>query len=244
MQIEPERCLQRSEGHLIHPQSALQGMLLELRNQLALADDNPCLWATGELVAREAHQADACGNHLLRHWLLRQAVLAEIDQRAAAQVGHHRHVQRQANLYQLRLLHRFGEASDGIVTGMHLHQQRRIFAYCVAVIFGMGAVGGAHLVQNAARLAHYVRNTKRAADLHQLAARHHDLFTVRQRGQHQQHRRRVVIDDAGILRAGQAAEQIRHAAIAMAAPGLVKGILQRYRGAHRLGDRVDGGLRL
>ncbi len=102
----------------------------------------------------------------------------------------------------------------------------------------MGAVGGADLHQLAARLAHHVGYAERAADLHQLAARHHHLFAGGDRRQHQQHRRRVVIDDTGVLRAGQPAQQIRYRPIAMAAPGTVQIVLQRHRLPHHRAYRV------
>ena len=108
----------------------------------------------------------------------------------------------------------------------------------------MGAVGGPDFMQNAARLAHHVGNTKRAADLHQLAARHHHLTAAGGCRQHQQHRRRVIVDDTGVFRAGDLAKQVGQRAIAVAASGIVKIVFQRHRRAHRLGHRLYRRFRL
>ncbi|CPR71833.1 Uncharacterised protein [Salmonella enterica subsp. enterica serovar Bovismorbificans] len=88
---------------------------------------------------------------------------------------------------------------------MHLHQQPGIFIYRLTVIFRVRPVGGAHFMQRTARLAHNIRNTKRAADFDQLATRNHHLFAAGCRRQHQQYRRRIVIDDTGVLRPGDTA---------------------------------------
>ena len=76
MQIEAQRGLQRREGHFIRPQGALKRMALQTRDQRFFTDDNSRLRAAQQFIAGEAHQADAGGNHLLRHRLFRQAVLA------------------------------------------------------------------------------------------------------------------------------------------------------------------------
>ena len=76
VQIEAQRGLQRREGHFIRPQGALERMALQTGDQRFLSDNNSRLRAAQQLIAGEAHQADAGGNHLLRHRLFRQAVLA------------------------------------------------------------------------------------------------------------------------------------------------------------------------
>ncbi|SAF68316.1 Uncharacterised protein [Enterobacter asburiae] len=219
-------------------------MLLELRNQLALADDNPGLRPAKQLVAGKADQADACGNHLLRHRLFGQLIKAQIHQRAAAEIGNHRNIQFAANRRQLALFNRFGEAFNMIIAGVNLHQQGGIFIHRRAIIFRMGAVGSAHLMQRAARLAHHVRNTKRPANLHQLAAGNHHLFAAGGGRQHQQHRCGVVIHNAGIFRAGQLAQQVRQRPVTMPASGAVQIVLQRYGRPHGLYNRSHRFFRL
>ena len=244
MLIEAQRGFQRREGHFIRAQGPLQRMALQPGNQRAFADDNPGLRAAEQLVAGETDQAHPGGDHLLRHRLLRQAILAEIHQRPAAQVGHHRDVQFAANGRQLRFVDGFGKALNTVVAGVDLHQQRGIVIHRLAIIFGMGAVGGTHFVQLATRLAHHVGDAKCPADLHQFAARDHHFATAGGGRQHQQNGRRVVVHDTGVFRAGDLAQQIGNGAIAMAAPGVVEIIFERHRRAHRAGNRLHGRLRL
>ena len=219
-------------------------MLLQLRNQLALADDNPGLRPAQQFVAGKADQANTRRNHLLRHRLFWQPVQAQIHQRAAAEIGNHRYIQFAPNRRQLRLVNRFGEAFNMVIAGVNLHQQGGIFIHRRAIIFRMGTVCRAHFMQRAACLAHHVRNTKRPANLHQLAAGHHHLFAAGGGRQHQQHRCGVVIHNAGIFRAGQLAQQLRQRAVAVPAPGAVQIVLQRHGHSHGLHDCGNGLFRL
>ncbi len=131
-----------------------------------------------------------------------------------------------------------------VIAGVDLHQQGGIFIHRLAIIFRMGAVGGTHFMQRTARLAHHVRDAKRAANLHQLTAGHHHLFAAGGGRQHQQHRCGVVVHNAGIFRAGQLAQQLRQRAIAMPAPGAVQIVLQRHRRSHGLHHGVHRLFRL
>ena len=180
----------------------------------------------------------------MRHRLLRQAILTEIHQRPAAQVGHYRDVQLAADDRQLRFVDGFGKAFNAVVAGVDLHQQGGIVIHRLAIVFGVGAVGGAHFVQLTTCLTHHVGNAERPADLHQLAAGDHHLPAAGGGRQHQQHGRRVVVHDTGIFRAGDLAQQIGNGAIAMAAPGVVEIIFERHRRAHRADDRLHRRLSL
>ncbi|MNE10913.1 hypothetical protein D3C80_1036500 [compost metagenome] len=110
-----------------------------------------------------------------------------------------------AELRQFGFFHRGGKALDAVIAGMHLHQQPGLFVNRAAVIFQVGAVGRADLDQLATGLAHHVRDAERTANFHQFATRHHHLLAGGDRRQHQQHRSRIVVDDAGVFRAGQLA---------------------------------------
>ena len=79
-------------------------------------------------------------------------------------------VQLAADDRQLRFVDGFGKAFNAVVAGVDLHQQGGIVIHRLAIVFGMGAVGGAHFVQLTTRLAHHVGDAERPADLHQLAA--------------------------------------------------------------------------
>ena len=132
--------------------------------------------------------------------LVRQAVGGEVDQRAAAQV----HCKRQAvpmrELRQLVLGDRRGEALDGVVAGVHLHQQRGLRPDRLLVVAQVSAVGGADLDQLHAGARHDVGHAEGAADLDQLAARDDDLAPLRQRVEGEQDRGCIVVHHGRRLR--------------------------------------------
>ena len=101
-----------------------------------------------------------------------------------------------------------------------------------AIVLQVRAVGGADLDQLRAGARHDVRHAKRAADLDQLAARHDRLAAFGKRVEHQQHRGGIVVDERGVLRAGQFAEQAAHMIVALAALAADEVELQRDRGPH------------
>jgi hypothetical protein len=82
---------------------------------------------------------------------------------------------------------RGSEAGHGVIAGMDLHQQRGFRADGLGVVLLVRAIGGANLHQPDLRPAHHVGDAKGAADLDQLAARHHRLLALGQRVQRQQH---------------------------------------------------------
>ena len=239
MQIEPQSGFQRGKGHFIRSQRALKRVLLQTGNHRLLTNDNPRLRTTQQLIAGEAHQTDSRRDHLLRHRLFRQTILAQVNQRTTAQISHHRNPRFAANRRQSGLIDGRREALDAVIAGMDLHQQPGILIHGLTIIFRMGAVGGADFMQDTTRLAHHIGNTECTADLHQLAAREHHFFTAGGGRQHQQHRRSVIVDDAGIFRAGYAAQQLRQRPIAVAAPGIIQAVLQRDRRTHRLCNCVN-----
>ena len=107
----------------------------------------------------------------------------------------------------------------------------------------MGAVGGADLAQHRAGAGHDLGDAERAADLDQFAARDRHLAPERQRVQHQQHRRGIVVDDGGRLGAGDLAQQAGDVFVALAAPPGGEVEFQRGGGRERLGGRGGGGSR-
>ena len=89
------------------------------------------------------------------------------------------------------------EADDGVVRGMHLHQQRRLRRDRLGVVLGMRAVGGADLDQLGAGATHDVRHAEGSADLDQFSARDNGLLALDQGIERQQHGGGVVVDDGG-----------------------------------------------
>ena len=138
---------------------------------------------------------------------------------------------------QRRLL---GEPLDAEVGPVHPEEQRRVGADRLPVVVDPRAVGGADLAQPRARLRHHVGHAEAAADLHQFAARHDDLPARRQRGQHQERRGGVVVDDDRGLDAEEALQQRLGVRVAMAAAPRLHVVLEvRVAGRH-LADALDG----
>ncbi|RCM64869.1 hypothetical protein PA35_02622 [Pseudomonas aeruginosa] len=144
---------------------------------------------------------------------------------------------------QLRGGHAGGEALDAVVAGVHAHQQAAARADGGFVVPGVGAVGGAHLVQAHAGAGHDVGNAEGAADLDQLAARDDPFLARPQAVQRQQHRRRVVVDHGDRLGAGEFADQPGDQVVAVAALAAGQVELQVQRVARGQGDRLDGFVR-
>ncbi len=93
-----------------------------------------------------------------------------------------------------------------------------------------------------ARAAHHIRDAESAADLHQLAARHHHLAAVGQAVEQQQDRCCIVVDHSGRFGAGQFADQCLYPRIAVAATATDDVELQIDRRGHRAGDCLHRGL--
>ena len=100
-------------------------------------------------------------------------------------------------------LHALGEADHLEVARVHLHDGGRAGRDRRGVILGSGAVGGADLNHARAGKAHHVRHPKTAADLDQLATRDDNLLALRHGRQHQEHRRRAIVDNRRPFRARQ-----------------------------------------
>ena len=147
-------------------------------------------------------------------------------QQSAPLVDQHRHAGARPELRELPGLDRGDEADLPEVAGKDLEQERRLRADRRLVIREARAVGRSHLHQAGAGGGHDLRDAERAADLHQLAARHHHLSPLRQRRQRDHQRRRVVVDHQGRLGAGERRQQPLGAAVALPAAAGVEVDLQ------------------
>ena len=188
-----------------------------------------------QLVATKRHHIGPAGNGVGHGHFGRQAVGGHINQGAAAQVHHHRQVGSVGQGGHLGIGHAVGKALDGVVAGMHLHQQGGVLADGPFVVVGVGAVGGAHLDQAAAGLGHDVRDAKRTANFHQLAARNHHFAPGGQCAQGEQHGGGVVVHDGGGLGPGELADQVGYQVIAVAPAPVLQVVFQVHRAGQRLG---------
>ncbi len=209
--------LQRRQGQLVDAQGARHRVAADLLHQLTPADDQSRLRPPQQLVAAEGDHVDAGGHRLAHRRLPRQAEIGQIKQHTASQILHHRQPVLAAEGSQFRRRHRGGEADDAVVAGMDLEQQTGLLADGGAVVLQVRLVGGSHLAQAHAAGRHHLRHPEGAADLHQLAARHHRLLPPGEGAQGEQHRPGVVVHGGGRLGPGQSAEKGLHVAVAMAA---------------------------
>src|SRR5207244_4510887 len=205
--IELEHRLERGERHLVHAQRTLEVVAFDFFYELVAPDDDAGLRPAEELVAAEGHEISAMCQRLLRGRFFRQSILAQIHQRAAAQVHHEWQPPGVRKRREFLFGHHRGETLDRIVAGVHLHEQRTARADGLLEIDEMGAIGGADLAQAAARARHDRRNAERSADFDELAARDDHLLARRERSEHQQYRGGVVVHHRGGLSAGEFGEQ-------------------------------------
>ena len=206
-------------------------------------DDEPGLRAAENLVAAEGDDVGTEGDLLGHDRFFRESELAEIDQRAAAEVLHHREVVRLPHGDEFPQRHVAGKSDDAVIAGVHLEQQTRVRANRSFVVGRMRAVGGAHLTEDGAALGQDVRNAKGAANFDQLAARHHDFFAAGQTVDGDEYCGGVVVDDGRRLRAGQIDEQLLDPRFT-SSPATVREVVFQIGGtAGDAGHRVDRHLR-
>jgi serine/threonine protein kinase len=140
---------------------------------------------------------------------------------------------------QVAELDRGGEAGDAVVRRVHLEEQRGALADGALVVAGVGAVGGPHFAQHRAALAEHVGQPEGAADLDQLAARHHHLAALGQGVERQQHRGGVVVDHGRVGGAGEGAQVRRDVDVALAAAAGRRIVFERARAGRHLLDGRD-----
>src|SRR5206468_2219524 len=100
-----------------------------------------------------------------------------------------------------------GEAGDLKVGAMDLEQHTTVRRQRAFVVVRMRAIGRADLDQLRAGPRHDVGNSKRPADLHQLAARHDRIAAAGKRAEREQYRAGGVVDHHRVGRAGEPDEQ-------------------------------------
>ena len=209
---ENERPLERGERELVGAQRALERVAAQALDQIGAADDDPGLRPAEQLVAREADEVGPCGKRGSGGGLT-----LDLDERARAEVVDERQLVAARNPGELLDPRLLGEADDAEVRLVDAEQQRRVRPDRALVVGGAGAVRRPDLDEAGARAREHVRDAKAVADLDQLAARDEHLAAFGERGEREQHRRGVVVDDERRLGAGQPPEQRREVVLARAA---------------------------
>ncbi len=235
--VDPQRRLESGQGQLVASEGPIQRVHPAARDQLSPADEDPALRAAQELVAGEQDESDPGGQAGAHAWLVFEACNRSVDEKPGAEiVGHDHALVLAGECLQFGQGRRTREAHDAEVARVDLQQHRGARADRTRVVAQVGAIGRPHLHHRAPRLGHHVGHAEPTADLDEFAARDHDLAALRQRAQHQVHRRGVVVDDQRALHAQQLAKETRHRFLALVAQA-GDGIDLHDRVARRSRDR-------
>ena len=229
VEVERERALERGERELVRAQRALERVAAQPLDELGAADDDPGLRAAEQLVAGEADEVGAGGEALAGRSARRRAC----DERAGAEVVDEREAVPAAPPRPAR-------PRDGC----SVKPTTRKFDWCTRsrtavsgpiaalVVGGARAVRRPDLDEPRARAREHVRDAEAVADLDQLAARDEHLAALRERGEREQDRGGVVVDDERRLGAGQPPQDRGDVVLARAARARRRG---RTRGSSSRG---------
>ncbi len=199
---------ERREGQLVDPQGPHQRMPPDAVEQRPAPDNDSCLGPAQELVSAERADADAGVDAGADGRLVADRVLGRPPgQESAAEILHQRDLEPRAQLRQLRKCRPFGEALDAEIGRVDPEDQRCPFADGRRVVCRPRPVRRSHFAQDRAGLPHHIRDPEAAANFHELAARDDHFAAIGERGQHEEHRRGVVVHDGRRLGAGQLAQQ-------------------------------------
>jgi hypothetical protein len=192
----------RRERELVHAHRALQRMPAEPLDEVGAPRHDARLRAAEELVAGEADEIGACGERLARRRLA-----WDVAERARTEVVDERQAVAARDRRELLDPRQLGEADDAEVRLVHAEEDRRLGPDRRLVVGCARAVRRPHLDQACAGAREHVGDAEAVADLEQLAARDDDLASLRERGEREQYRRRVVVHDERRLRAREPADE-------------------------------------
>ena len=219
--MEEQRPLERRERELVDPQRALERVPAQPFDEVGAAEHDPGLRAAEQLVAGEADEIGAgrerlaCGGLGLHR-----------GDRAGAEVVHEREPVAPCNRGHLLEPRPLLEADDTEVRLVDAQQDRRLWPDRAFVVGRPRPVRRPDLDEPGAGAREHVGDPEAVADLDQLASRDHDLAALRERGECEQDRRGVVVDDERSLAAGQPVEDLRDVILARASGALVKVVLE------------------
>ena len=222
-----ERPLERRERQLVGTQRPLQRVPAQPLDEIGAPDDDARLRAAEKLVAREADEIGARAKALRRRRLV-----PDPTERARAEVVDERKLVGARDRRELRQLWALRESDDAEVRLVHAQQNRGLGTDRPLVVDRARAVRRPHLDQARARAHQHVRDPEAVADLDELTARDDHLTPFGERGEREQHRRRVVVDDERRFGSGQASEQAREMILARSALAALEVVLEiRIAGA-------------
>lgn len=156
-------------------------------------DKNTCLWASKEFITTECDNIDASGNCFLHCRFFGQSIFAQVDKTAGAEIFHDHNIICFSQLHQVGIGHLVGETDDFIVTTVHPEQYCCVIGNGIFVVLEMGAIRRPHFHKSCAASSHDIGNTKRTANLHQLATRNNHFFSGPKRFQGEKNCSGIVI---------------------------------------------------
>jgi hypothetical protein len=215
-------------------------VLLDLADEVGAADQDAGLGAAEQLVAGEGDEVGAVGDGFGRRGFVGQAPAGEVGEGAAAQVFDEGQAVGVGDAGEFGLVDAGGEAFDGVVAGVHLHQQAGARADGGFEIPRVAAVGAADFDEPGARALHDVGHPEGAADLDQLAPRDDDLLALGEGVEEQKDRRGVVVDDGGGFGAGELLQQFVDHVVPVAAAAAGHVVFEGAGRAGGLDHRGDG----
>ena len=121
LEVEEERSFERGEAELVDAERAVQRMAAQSLDEVGAADDDPGLRAAEQLVAAEADEVGAGGERAARGRLV-----ADVDERAGAEVVEQRQAVRACDGGELLQRRALGEADDAEVRLVHAQEQRGV----------------------------------------------------------------------------------------------------------------------
>ena len=217
--LSRERCSRNvapsGERNLIDPQRAHQRVRAQARDERSASDDDAGLRAAEQLIAGKRDELDAVGDGLLHRSFVRKPVFCKIDERAAAKIFNDRNAGLAAKGREFCAGSTSAtKPSMRKLDGCDRNEQRRSQRESAAAkILEIHVVRRADFHERRAAAFEHVRQPKTAADLDQLIARDDRFAASRERIEDEQDGRGAVVHDERILRAGELAEQSRHAVV-------------------------------
>ena len=235
IEVEEQRPLERRERQLVRPERPLERMAPQPADQLGAAADDPGLRPAEELVARERDEVGA-RRRCSRGASGSSASGAKLPEPRSSSSGSP---------------WRRATAASSFSAGRSVNPTVRKFDWCTRrssavsapdrrlVVGGARAVRRPHLHQPRSGALQHLVDPEAVADLDQLAARDDHLATVGERGDREQQGGGVVVDDEGVLGAGELPEDRGEMVVPRAAPPVGEVVLEVRVGACRAPDVLE-----
>ena len=201
IEVEEQRSFQRCEGELVGPQRALERMPAEAPDELGATADDPCLRPAEQLVTRERDEVGAVGERIACERLVGQR-----HEAARPEIVEQRQLVPPRDGGELGGRRPLAEPDRAEVGLVHAEEQRGVGPDGCVVVGGARAVRRADLDEARTGLREHVGDPEPVADLDQLAARDDRLPAGGECRQREEQRGGVVVDDHGVLGAGEAAK--------------------------------------